>query len=348
MTKYSMEQESGCGLMGGIFQRWNNWSRKSSVPALPAKGMNKVLKEPVTDKSKKLSTNDSRRRHTSFVDSVLLDSANLAKPLPKQDQKPTKKSDLLPPRNSISHSHKRKDIRRPSDAARSSTSSSAGSSQTRVSQDLTSERKLQKESSGSYSEELAKVITTDQPQSNNSKALIRPTSSNIMLVGQLGNLRQLGAGNALGNNNPNATIKAVDDLYQNLQEANSTPKPPRKNSLSKLGGSVMGNILRQPSDEFKHFPGPISRLDPEVLKKMGNEAYRQGKVEEALTLYERAISLDSKQATYRCNKSAALLGLGRFMEAVIECKEAIQLDPTYCRAHHRLATIYLRYHSLDS
>ncbi|XWS21521.1 hypothetical protein CRYUN_Cryun30bG0061300 [Craigia yunnanensis] len=163
-----------------------------------------------------------------------------------------------------------------------------------------------------------------------------------MLVGQLGNLRQLGAGSALGNNNPNAATKAVDDLYHNLQEANSMPKSPRKNSLGKLGGSVMGNIIRQPSDEFKHFHGPISRLDPEALKNMGNEAYKQGKFEEALTLYERAISLDYKQATYRCNKSAALLGLGRFMEAVIECKEAIQLDPTYCRAHHRLATIYLR------
>ncbi|XWS25270.1 hypothetical protein CRYUN_Cryun27aG0054900 [Craigia yunnanensis] len=163
-----------------------------------------------------------------------------------------------------------------------------------------------------------------------------------MLVGQLGNLRQLGAGSALGNNNPNATIKAVDDLYQNLQEAHPTPKPPRKNSLSKLGGSVMGNIIRQPSDEFKHFHGPISRMDPEALKNMGNETYKQGRFEEALTLYERAISLDSKQATYRCNKSAALLGLGRLMEAVVECKEAIQLDPTYCRAHHRLARIYLR------
>ncbi|EOY16028.1 Tetratricopeptide repeat-containing protein, putative isoform 1 [Theobroma cacao] len=341
MTKYSVEEELGCGLMGRIFQRWSNRSRKSSVPALPAKGINK----PVTDKSKKPSTDDSRRRRTSSVDSVLQDSSNLAKPLPKQDQKPTRKSDLLPPRNSISTSHQRKDSRRTSDAARSSTTSSSSSSQTRVSQtqSLTSEqRKLQKESSGSYSKEIAKVFTADEQQSNNSKALIRATSSNVMLVGQLGNLRQLGAGSALGNNSPNATIKAEDDFYQNLPEARSTTKPPRKNSPSKLGGFVMGNIVRQPSDESKLFHGPMSRLDPDALKNMGNEAYKQGRFEEALTLYERAISLDSKQATYRCNKSAALLGLDRLLEAVFECKEAIQLDPTYCRAHRRLATIYLR------
>ncbi|MFQ6669481.1 hypothetical protein Gotur_034706 [Gossypium turneri] len=311
MTKCSMEQELGCGLMGGVFQRWSNWSKKSSVPALPGKGMNKVSKEPVTDKSKKLSNNDDsrRRRSTSTVEHVLLDSSNLAKPLPEQDQKPVRKSELLPPRNSVSYSHPVKDSRRRSNAGRSSTSSSSGSTH--------------------HSKELSKVTTSDQQQSNNSKALIRATSSNIMLAGQLGNLRQLGAGSAVGNNGFNATIEALDKL-------------PRKNSLGKLGSSVMGNIIRQPSDEFKQLHGLTGRLDPETLKNKGNEAYKQGRFEEALASYERAISLDSKQATYRCNKSAALLGLGRLMEAIVECKEAIQLDPTYCRAHHRLATIYLR------
>ncbi|KAK5824188.1 TPR repeat-containing thioredoxin TTL1-like [Gossypium arboreum] len=311
MTKCSMEQELGCGLMGGVFQRWSNWSKKSSVPALPGKGMNKVSKEPVTDKSKKLSNNDDsrRRRSTSTVEPVLPDSSNLAKPLPEQDQKPVRKSELLPPRNSVSYSHPVKDSRRRSNTGRSSTSSSSGSTH--------------------HSKELAKVTISDQQQSNNSKALIRATSSNIMLAGQLGNLRQLGAGSAVGNNGSNATIEALDKL-------------PRKNSLGKLGGSVMGNIIRQPSDEFKQLHGLTGRLDPETLKNKGNEAYKQGRFEEALALYERAISLDSKQATYRCNKSAALLGLGRLMEAIAECKEAIQLDPAYCRAHHRLATIYFR------
>ncbi|GMI77211.1 hypothetical protein HRI_001390400 [Hibiscus trionum] len=321
MTKYSTEQEIGCGLIGGVFHRWNNWSRKSSVPALPRKGMSKVSKEAVTEKSRKLSNNDDswRRRGASTVESVVLDPSNSAKALPKQDRKPARKSDVLPPRNSISNSHPVKDSRRPSNAARSSTSSSSASTH--------------------HSKELAKVIIKDQQQLNNNKALIRATSSNIMLAGQLGNLRQLGAGSGIEKNGSNATIEALDDFYQ---KAHSTQNPTRKNNLGKIGGSVMGNIIRQPSNEFKQFHGPTSRLDPETLKNKGNVAYKQGRFEEALALYERAISLNSKQATYRCNKSAALLGLGRLMEAVVECKEAIQLDPTYCRAHHRLATIYLR------
>lgn len=76
---------------------------------------------------------------------------------------------------------------------------------------------------------------------------------------------------------------------------------------------------------------------------MGNEKYKQGRCEEALAFYDRAIALDSSKATYRSNKSAALIGLGRLTEAVAECKEAIRLDPSYQRAHHRLATLYVRY-----
>jgi DnaJ family protein C protein 7 len=83
-------------------------------------------------------------------------------------------------------------------------------------------------------------------------------------------------------------------------------------------------------------------MDPEVLKNKGNERYRQGRYEQALVWYDRAISLDSNKATYRSNRSAALIGLGRLTEAVVECKEAIRLDPSYQRAHYRLATLYFR------
>ena len=79
---------------------------------------------------------------------------------------------------------------------------------------------------------------------------------------------------------------------------------------------------------------------------MGNEAYKQGRFEEALTLYDRAIAVDSKKATYHCNKSAALIGLGRFLQAIVECEEAIKLEPSYGRAHTRLATIYFRYSAI--
>jgi DnaJ family protein C protein 7 len=107
----------------------------------------------------------------------------------------------------------------------------------------------------------------------------------------------------------------------------------------------MGNIMRKSGDGVPQFRSPRSNkvIDPEGLKSMGNEAYKQGRFSEALALYERAIAIDSNKATYHCNKSAALIGLGRFKDAIVECEEAIRIEPSYARAHSRLATIYFRY-----
>ncbi|XP_060171306.1 inactive TPR repeat-containing thioredoxin TTL3-like [Lycium barbarum] len=90
------------------------------------------------------------------------------------------------------------------------------------------------------------------------------------------------------------------------------------------------------------FRGSANKLDPDVLKTIGNEKYRRGKFEEALALYNQAIAIDSRNACYYSNKSAALMSLGRLIEAVVACREAIQLYPSYHNAHCRLARLYLR------
>ncbi|CBI21978.3 unnamed protein product, partial [Vitis vinifera] len=82
--------------------------------------------------------------------------------------------------------------------------------------------------------------------------------------------------------------------------------------------------------------------DPEEVKKAGNELYRRGSFTEALSLYDRAISLSPDNAAYRSNRAAALTALGKLAEAVKECEEAVRLDPGYGRAHQRLASLYLR------
>ncbi|KAI6699598.1 hypothetical protein NL676_013922 [Syzygium grande] len=114
----------------------------------------------------------------------------------------------------------------------------------------------------------------------------------------------------------------------------------------------MGNIVKKPADSNRkpsESPAPASfcralstRMDPETLKIMGNEDYKNGRFAEALALYDAAISIDPNKASYRSNRSAALTALGRLLEAIFECREAIRIDPRYQRAHNRLATLYLR------
>lgn len=92
----------------------------------------------------------------------------------------------------------------------------------------------------------------------------------------------------------------------------------------------------------------LSSCNAEDVKNLGNELYRKGNFTDALSLYERAISLSPGQASYRSNKAAALSGLGRLPEAVHECEEAIKLDSLYVRAHQRAGSLYLRLGLVES
>ncbi|XP_027340864.1 TPR repeat-containing thioredoxin TTL1 [Abrus precatorius] len=86
----------------------------------------------------------------------------------------------------------------------------------------------------------------------------------------------------------------------------------------------------------------VQSVDPEELKRAGNEHYKRGHFADALSLYDRAIAMSPASAAYRSNRAAALTGLGRLAEAVRECEEAVRLDPNYGRAHQRLASLFLR------
>lgn len=210
--------------------------------------------------------------------------------------------------------HRNNQNRRPSDAARSSTSSCGNSTQTKTQQS----HNLNYDSKTGNSPELA-WISTHHLRDNENKSPLKIT------------------GNLLVNNSPRTNTKIVESVPKS-KDMNFVPS-----SYNNAGIGVMGNIRRRNSDELAQSRSPRNKVDPEALKTMGNEAYKQGRFEEALALYDRAIAIDSNKATYHCNKSAALIGLGRLLEAVVECQEAIRLEPSYSRPHHRLATIYLRY-----
>ncbi|CAK8535022.1 unnamed protein product [Lathyrus sativus] len=86
----------------------------------------------------------------------------------------------------------------------------------------------------------------------------------------------------------------------------------------------------------------VESVDPEQLKLVGNEHYKRGEFSEALSFYDRAVASLPRSASYRSNRAAALIGLGRLSEAVRECQQALNFDPDYDRAHHRLASLFIR------
>jgi tetratricopeptide (TPR) repeat protein len=80
----------------------------------------------------------------------------------------------------------------------------------------------------------------------------------------------------------------------------------------------------------------------EEVTRAGNQQYKKGCFEEALRLYDCALVVCSDNAACRGNRAAALTALRRFDEAVKECEDALRIDPSYGRAHKRLASLHIR------
>jgi len=115
----------------------------------------------------------------------------------------------------------------------------------------------------------------------------------------------------------------------------------RGGGVGVVTGKVESNSMRSGIEGDLGKRG-VQSVDPEELKKVGNEHYKKGHFSDALSLYDRAISMSPGSASYRSNRDAALTGLERLAEAVKECEEAVRLDPNYSRAHHRLASLFIR------
>uniref|UniRef100_A0A804NXP9 Inactive TPR repeat-containing thioredoxin TTL3 n=1 Tax=Zea mays TaxID=4577 RepID=A0A804NXP9_MAIZE len=183
--------------------------------------------------------------------------------------------------------------------------------------------------------ELDRMIL-DHQRVKGTTQLVRATSGNMMLHRNLGNL------------NAGATGTAVRSPV--VERGGTAAANERKAPPNGYASSGMGNIVREPRTPAA--AGELCRAlshrtDPEKLKEMGNEEYRQGHYEEAVALYDQAIMMDARRPAYWSNKAAALAALGRLIEAVADCKEAVRIDPSYDRAHHRLGGLYLRLGEAD-
>nr|CAD1829885.1 unnamed protein product [Ananas comosus var. bracteatus] len=164
----------------------------------------------------------------------------------------------------------------------------------------------------------------DHQRTRGSGALVRASLGNVMLFGNLGNIRAPGAVTASRN--------VLDNLPKTAKEASDGKQQDSEAEAAAAAAAPAEVLCRALS----------RRLDPEELKEMGNEEYKNGRFAEAVALYDRAILIDPGKAPYWSNKAAALMGMGRLLEAVAECKEAVRIDPAYGRAHLRLGTLYLR------
>ncbi|KAG1671449.1 hypothetical protein FOA52_003107 [Chlamydomonas sp. UWO 241] len=78
------------------------------------------------------------------------------------------------------------------------------------------------------------------------------------------------------------------------------------------------------------------------LKERGNEAVKSKKLDDAVKAYSDALKLGGScayAAVLHSNRAAAHQGLGNVMEALADCARSRALDPSYVRAHTRMAAL---------
>lgn len=85
-------------------------------------------------------------------------------------------------------------------------------------------------------------------------------------------------------------------------------------------------------------------IEPEKLadekKSQGNEALKKGEVAEAVRLYSEAIEL-SKTEAMLTNRAMAYIKLRKYKEALLDCEQALYLNPQFAKAHLRAYTCNL-------
>jgi len=95
-------------------------------------------------------------------------------------------------------------------------------------------------------------------------------------------------------------------------------------------------FLKKYSVETEKQDDSAALEEAEKHKGEGNALLSEGKTEEAIVSYSKAIALNSNNAVYYANRAAAHSRLGKHSEAILDCKRAIDVDPSYSKAYSRL------------
>eukprot|EP01116_Phalansterium_solitarium_P009554 TRINITY_DN23760_c0_g1_i1.p1 TRINITY_DN23760_c0_g1~~TRINITY_DN23760_c0_g1_i1.p1 ORF type:complete len:177 (-),score=4.41 TRINITY_DN23760_c0_g1_i1:167-697(-) len=81
-----------------------------------------------------------------------------------------------------------------------------------------------------------------------------------------------------------------------------------------------------------------SGLKADDFKLEGNDQFKIGHYAQAITCYSQALKLNASDETCYCNRSAALLKLARYEDALQDANKCIELKPSWAKGHYRAGT----------
>src|SRR4030095_660582 len=106
------------------------------------------------------------------------------------------------------------------------------------------------------------------------------------------------------------------------------------NSLSSTTSSNIN--ARDPSTPAATNLTPSAMDDPVKVLNYGTELLSQGKVDEAIAMYQRALKLNAEDEEVHFNLGYAYAMQGRTEDAIKHYAEALKIFPEYVEAHNNL------------
>lgn len=129
-----------------------------------------------------------------------------------------------------------------------------------------------------------------------------------------------------------ATLQSIFDLFLKTRERVASASQPSTST-------AVPPSAKTPSAEEK--------ATAEKHKQAGNAQMSAKKYDEAIDSYSKAIELDPSTPVYYSNRAAAYSSKGdnlSHMSAVADAEKAIEVDPSFVKAYHRLG--YVQYSNI--
>eukprot|EP00401_Gymnodinium_catenatum_P027059 CAMPEP_0117551552 /NCGR_PEP_ID=MMETSP0784-20121206/49249_1 /TAXON_ID=39447 /ORGANISM="" /LENGTH=467 /DNA_ID=CAMNT_0005348593 /DNA_START=118 /DNA_END=1521 /DNA_ORIENTATION=- len=79
----------------------------------------------------------------------------------------------------------------------------------------------------------------------------------------------------------------------------------------------------------------FSEPGADLYKQKGNDAFKEGKWDEAIKNYNKAISLDPNQAPFYSNRAACWASKGNHESALADAKKCVERDPKFVKGYSR-------------
>jgi tetratricopeptide (TPR) repeat protein len=86
---------------------------------------------------------------------------------------------------------------------------------------------------------------------------------------------------------------------------------------------------------------------PEYISSLGTARLQQGRHEDALKAFDKAVQLNPADPELWVNLGTALAAMKRTKEALLACQRALELDPVHCNAAYTLGVIFYEAGNFD-